>query len=80
MPDFAFSGPGVKVAGVTAGSPAERAGVQEGDVLLRFAGQEVESLRGYSEILKGLEPGQAVTVVVDRSGEQMTLEATLVER
>ena len=80
MPDFAFSGPGVKVAGVTAGSPAERAGVQEGDVLLRFAGQEVESLRGYSEILERLEPGQTVTVVLDRGGEEQTLEATLAAR
>jgi S1-C subfamily serine protease len=80
MPDFAFSGPGVKVAGVTAGSPAERAGVQEGDVLLRFAGQEVANLRGYSEILEGLEPGQTVRVVVERSGEELTFEATLAER
>ena len=38
VPDFAFSGPGVKVAGVVPGSPAEKAGVKEGDVLLRFAG------------------------------------------
>jgi predicted metalloprotease with PDZ domain len=80
MPDFAFPGPGVKVAGVVPGSPAEKAGVKEGDVLLRFADQAVESLRGYSEILKGLEPGQRVTVVVDRGGEKLTFDATLAER
>ena len=80
MPDFAFSGPGVKVAGVVPGSPAEQAGVKEGDVLLKFAGKDVEGLRGYSEILKGLEAGQAVTVVLDRGGEEQTLEATLAER
>ncbi len=80
MPDFAFSGPGVKVAGVTPGSPAEKAGVQEGDIIRRFAGQEVESLRGYSEILKGLEAGQTVTVVLDRDGEEQTLEAVLAVR
>jgi aminopeptidase N len=80
MPDFAFSGPGVRVAGVTPGSPAEKAGVGEGDVLVRFAGRPVENLRGYSEILKGLEPGQTVTVVVERDGEERTLEATLAER
>jgi hypothetical protein len=80
LPDFAFPGPGVKVAGVVPGSPAETAGVKEGDVLLRFADQAVESLRGYSEILKGLEPGQTVTVVVDRGGEELTFDATLAER
>ncbi len=80
VPDFAFSGPGVKVAGVVAGSPAEKAGVKEGDVLRRFAGQDVEDLRGYSEILKGLEPGQTVTIVLKRGGEEQTFEATLAER
>ena len=80
MPDFAFSGPGVKVAGVVPGSPAEAAGVKEDDVLRQFAGQIVESLRGYAEILEGLEPGQTVTVVLDRGGEEHTLEATLAQR
>ncbi len=80
VPDFAFSGPGVKVASVVPGSPAEKAGVKEGDVLLKFAGKDVENLRGYSGILKELEPGQTVTVVLDRSGEPQTLEATLTER
>jgi hypothetical protein len=80
VPDFAFPGPGVKVASVVPGSPAEIAGVQAGDVLLRFAGQGVESLRGYSEILKGLEPGQTIGVVLDRGGEERMLEATLAPR
>jgi len=80
MPDFAFPGPGVKVAGVTPGSPAEKAGIQAGDVLLRFAGQDLANLRAYSDVLKGLEPGQTVTVVIDRDGQQKTVEAVLAER
>jgi hypothetical protein len=80
VPDFAFPGPGVKVASVVPGSPAEKAGVQAGDVLRSFAGKDVESLRGYSGILKELEPGQTVTVVLDRGGEEVTVEATLTER
>ena len=46
MPDFAFAGPGVKVAGVTPGSPAEKAGVKEGDVLLKVDGKDVANLAG----------------------------------
>ena len=80
MPDFAFSGPGVKVAGVTPGSAAEKAGVKEGDVLVRFAGHDLANLRAYSDVLKGLAPGQAVSVVIERDGQPVTLEATLAER
>ena len=65
MPDFAFEGPGVKVAAVTPGSPAEKAGVQEGDVLLKVDGKDVANLQGFSAILRGLSAGQAVKVELE---------------
>jgi hypothetical protein len=80
MPDFAFAGPGVKVAAVTPGSPAEKAGVKEGDVLLKVAGQDVGNLQGFSAILRGLTPGQAVKVVLSRGGQEQTVEVTVAER
>jgi hypothetical protein len=80
MPDFAFAGPGVKVAGVTPGSPAENAGVKEGDVLLKVDGKDVASLQGFSGILRGLAPGQTVKVVLNRAGQEQELEVTVVER
>ena len=80
MPDFAHPGPGVKVAGVTPGSPAEKAGVKEGDVILQVDGRDVANLAGFSAILKELKPGQTVKAVVDRAGERLTFEVTVVER
>jgi S1-C subfamily serine protease len=80
MPDFAFAGPGVKVAGVTPGSPAEKAGVREGDVLLKVDEKEVANLQGFAGILRGLSPGQTVKVVLSRGGTQQTLDVTVVER
>jgi aminopeptidase N len=80
MPDFAFPGPGVRVAGVTPGSPAERAGVKEGDVLLEVDGKDVANLRGFSSILRGLTPGQTVKVVLSRGGQEQRLDVTVVER
>ena len=80
MPDFAFAGPGVKVAGVTPGSPAEKAGVREGDVLLEVDGKDVRDLRAFSGILRELKPGQSVKVVLDRGARQQTLDVTVVER
>jgi aminopeptidase N len=80
MPDFAFAGPGVKVAGVTPGSPAEEAGVEEGDVLLKVDGKEIANLQGFAAILRGLAPGQTVKVVLSRGGSEQTLDVTVVER
>ena len=80
VPDFGFPGPGVKLSGITPGSPAEAAGLQEGDVLLRIDGREVADLRAFSDILKTLEPGQTVVVVYSRDGEEMTAEVTVKAR
>jgi S1-C subfamily serine protease len=80
MPDFAFAGPGVRVAGVTPGSPAEKAGVKEGDVLLKVAGQDVANLASFSGILRGLAPGQTVKVILSRAGAEQELDVTVVER
>jgi hypothetical protein len=80
MPDFGFAGPGVKVAGVTPGSPAEKAGVREGDVILRLDDADVANLQGFSAILRGLAPGQTVKVLLSRGGATQTLDVTVAER
>jgi membrane-associated protease RseP (regulator of RpoE activity) len=80
MPDFAFAGPGVRVAGVTPGSPAEKAGVKEGDVLLKVDDEDVANLQGFSGILRRLTPGQTVKVVLRREGQAQALDVTVVER
>ncbi len=80
MPDFAFAGPGVRVAGVTPGSPAEKAGVKEGDVLLMLDGKEIASLQGFAGLLRGLTPGQTVKATLSRAGQEQTLDVTVVER
>jgi hypothetical protein len=80
MPDFAFAGPGVRVAGVTPGSPAEKAGVIEGDVLLKVDGKDVANLQGFAGILRGLTPGQTVKTLLSRAGREETLDVTVVER
>lgn len=80
VPDFGFAGPGLKLDGTTPGSPAEKAGLMKGDVLVKVAGRPVESLRGFSEILRDLSPGQAVDVVYRRDGQERKASVTVVER
>ncbi len=80
VPDFAFEGPGVRVDSVVPGSPAERAGVAAGDVLLRLEGRPVASLRDYAERLRAMAPGQAVRATFVRGGKEIELVVTLAER
>jgi len=80
VPDFAHQGPGVRLGGVVPGSPAEAAGLREGDVVLRIDGQEIADLRAFSDLLKTLEAGQTVEAVVLREGQELRVDVTLEAR
>ena len=80
VPEFDFAGPGVKVASLVPGSPAERAGLLAGDVLIRLDGRDVADLRAFSELLRGYEPGRTVQATVLRDGVEQTMSVTLAAR
>lgn len=80
VPDFAFPGPGVRVAGLVAGSPAEKAGLLEGDILLKLDQTELVGLQGFSDFLKTAKAGQTVSAAVRRAGEVLTVKVVLTER
>jgi hypothetical protein len=80
VPDFAYQGSGVRLSGVTSGSPAERAGLTEGDVITRVAGTAVTSLAEFSTVLRGLAAGASVEVVYQRDGAEQKATVTVVER
>ncbi|NOX64707.1 MAG: PDZ domain-containing protein, partial [Chlorobi bacterium] len=80
MPDFAYSGKGVKIGGVSDGSPAAEAGLLKGDVITEFNGKPVKNLKDYSNYLKEHQPGDIITLVIDRSGEKKEVKLILTER
>lgn len=80
MPDFAWSGAGARVDAVTPDSPAAKAGMKPGDIVIAIGGAEVVDLKTYSDALRACEPGETVTVRVRRDGEVIELRATLVAR
>ena len=80
VPDFAFQGPGVRAEGVADGSPAQKAGIQAGDVILRVDDKAVANLQEFSNLLRALQPSQTVTVLLRRGDQERTLKVTLAER
>ena len=81
VPDMAAADvAGLRVSGVRPGSPADRAGLQGGDVIVEFAGMPVKDLYEYSDALFAKKPGDVVQVVVLRNGQRVTLTATLGRR
>jgi hypothetical protein len=78
IPNYAQDGlAGVLLDGAREGTPAGRAGVQKGDVVVEFAGHEVRTIQDYTNALRLSRPGQTVKVVVLRAGQRVELEATL---
>ncbi len=68
---------GVIVRSVVKGSPAEKAKLQENDVLLEYAGFPVRSTQQLSRLVKETPVGRSVELVVSREGEQMNLTAQI---
>jgi serine protease Do len=70
---------GIYVRKVIAGSPAVKAGVREGDIILEVDGQETSSLGDLRRVLDLCQPGDEVTVKISRGGQAVSLKATLEE-
>ena len=68
------------VAAVEPGGPAAKAGVKQGDVVVRVAGQDVTYDNSLSYIVANVVPGSRVPIAVIRGGKPLTLEATVVQR
>ncbi|MCZ6602717.1 MAG: M28 family peptidase [Planctomycetota bacterium] len=80
IPDFAEVEGGVRIAGVSKGSPAEKAGMQGGDILIRLGKRAIRNLYDFTFALRERKPGDEVEVEVLRKDEKLTLKATLGKR
>ncbi len=80
IPDMAGGVRGVRLTGVRKDSPAERAGIQAGDVIIRIGTTEVADLQGMTDALREHKPGDLVDVVVVRDGAERTCRVTLGRR
>jgi putative serine protease PepD len=73
----AAAGAGVEVQALTAGGPAQRAGLRPGDVVVSVDGQAVSEPDDITDALDGKEPGDSVEVEVERGGGSEHFDVTL---
>jgi serine protease Do len=70
---------GALVAQVTPDSPAAKAGLEQGDVIVEYAGQPIEELRELTSAVGDTEAGTKAKVVVWRDGREQTLEVEIAQ-
>jgi Zn-dependent M28 family amino/carboxypeptidase len=80
IPDYMQTEGGVKLSGVRAGGPAEKAGLRADDVIVKFDGIRVDNIYDYTYALRSRKPGQTVRIAVMRQGSEIELVATLGRR
>ena len=76
VPDMTDNPGGVLISGVRAGSPAEKAGLGQGDILVRIGDRPVPDLQAMTDILRSHKAGDVVDIEFIRGGEHKTVSVT----
>lgn len=71
---------GVGVTEVVKDSPAEKAGLKKDDVILRFEGESVTSVRKLTRLVSEVAPDQSVRLAISRSGSEQEVAVTMAKR
>jgi S1-C subfamily serine protease len=67
---------GVRITGVRAGSPAEKAGLTEGDILVRIGDKPIPDLQAMTDALRRHKAGDVVEIEYIREGARRTVAVT----
>lgn len=74
MPDYLFSGNGMKIDGVSAGRPADKAGMKAGDVVVKMGDVVVSDMQSYMRALSQFKKGDQTKVTYRRDGQEHTVK------
>ena len=77
VPDFTYTGEGVKIGSVIEGSAGEKAGLKAGDVITALNNVKVTNLKEYSDVLKKYQPGDVVKLKVQRDSQKIIITLKL---
>jgi 2-alkenal reductase len=71
---------GAAVTNLTPGGPASEAGIEVGDIITAIDDQEIDENNSFTEALFAHQPGDTVTVTVQRGDDEQEFDVTLTER
>lgn len=71
---------GIYVVKLTSDGPASKAGIQQGDVIVKLDGKDITTYKSFLTALYSHKAGDKIKVVVNRSGSEKTIEVTLQEK
>ncbi len=74
MPDYTFSGSGVRADGISEGKIAQKAGIKAGDVLVQLGDYKFTDVQTYMETLSKFKKGDAAKVKVKRGNEELVFD------
>lgn len=72
MPDYTFTGAGLRVDGVSEGRPAQKGGIKAGDVILSIGSFNITSMESYMQTLSKFKKGEKVEVKYSRGGQTLS--------
>lgn len=73
MPDYTYSGNGVRADGVSEGRPAQKAGLKAGDIVLQIGEYKISSMEAYMQALGKFKKGDSAPVLYQRGKDQLTV-------
>lgn len=80
VPNYSSEVEGVLLEGVREGSPAEKAGLKGGDIIVKFGTVKISNIQDYTAALGNYKPGDVIDVTVKRGTETLVLKVTLAAR
>lgn len=80
VPDYGYDGEGLKISDITAGSPADKAGLKADDIVIQFADITIKNIYDYTGALGKFKPDDVVDFRVKRGKEVITVAVKLGKR
>ena len=80
VPEFGYNGTGYKISGVTDGSPAAKAGMKAGDIIIKFGPKTVGNIYDFMYAIQDCKAGDKVDILVNRGGKELTFKVELIAR
>jgi C-terminal processing protease CtpA/Prc len=77
MPDHAYEAQGLRIQALIDDRPAQKAGIQNGDVIVRIDNDEIKEIQSYMRALENLQAGRTTSITVKRGEQELTFEVQL---